>query len=124
MRLGFFSRSGRDARSADTAAESAVISQPVAPKTDPEKDYRARIDAIRETIDLLEADLSAMIKDVHRTSDEVRVGIQSSSQALASIRDHSDALADKTNGVKDDASRLATATEEFANSANEILRQV
>jgi methyl-accepting chemotaxis protein len=124
MRLGFFSRSGRDATSADTTADSAIISPLVDSAADPEKDYRARIDAIRETIDLLEADLSAMIRDVHRTSDEVRVGIQSSSQALHSIRDHSQALSDKTNGVKDDASRLATATEEFASSAEEILRQV
>lgn len=124
MRLGFFSLSGRRAHSATEIADAADIPQPVNSKADSEKEYRARIGAIRETIDLLEADLSAMIKDVHRTSDAVRTGIQSSSQALLSIREHSEALAEKTTGVKDDAARLATATEEFANSADEILRQV
>jgi len=124
MRLGFFSRSNRRARSATEIAETANSPRPAISESDPDKDYRKRIDAIRETIDLQEADLSAMIRDVHRTSDAVRTGIQSSSQALLSIREHSEALANKTTGVKDDAIRLATATEEFASSADEILRQV
>ncbi len=124
MRLGFFSRSDRHANSAAEVADTASVPQPVLSETDSETEYRGRIAAIRETIDLLEADLSAMIKDVHRTSDAVRTGIQSSSQALSSIRSQSEALADKTTGVKDDAARLAIATEEFASSADEILRQV
>jgi methyl-accepting chemotaxis protein len=124
MRLGFFSRSDRRATRATEIAEAANVAAPVKSEADSEKEYRTRISAIRETIDLLEADLSAMIRDVHRTSDAVRTGIQSSSKALFSIREHSEALAEKTNGVKDDAIRLATATEEFASSANEILRQV
>jgi methyl-accepting chemotaxis protein len=121
MRLGIFPRSGRNAASATTIAETP--SAPPAPST-ADEDYRKRIDAIRETIDMLEADLSAMIRDVHRTSDAVRTGIQSSAQALSSIRENSEALAQKTTGVKDDAIKLATATEEFANSGQEILRQV
>ena len=124
MRLGLFSRSGRPAPSATELADSANIPAAPVAETDPEKDYRARVAAIRETIDMLEADLSAMIRDVHRTSDAVRAGIQSSSQALTSIRENSETLAEKTTGVKDDAIKLATATEEFANSGQEILRQV
>ena len=121
MRLGLFSRSERDA-SASKIAETESAPQPQ--QSDSEEQYRKRIDAIRETIDMLEADLSAMIRDVHRTSDAVRTGIQSSSQALSSIRENSEALAEKTTGVKEDALKLATATEEFANSGQEILRQV
>jgi methyl-accepting chemotaxis protein len=124
MRLGLFSRSGRPAPSATDLADSANIPATPVAETDPEKDYRARVAAIRETIDMLEADLSAMIRDVHRTSDAVRAGIQSSSQALTSIRENSETLAEKTTSVKDDAMKLATATEEFANSGQEILRQV
>lgn len=85
---------------------------------------RARIDAVRETIDLLEADLAAMIRDVQRTSAEVRQGIQSSTQALSSIRDRSEALAAIAKSAKDDSINLAATTEEFASSSNEILRQV
>jgi methyl-accepting chemotaxis protein len=84
----------------------------------------SRIDAIRETIDLLEADLAAMIRDVQRTSSTVSQGIQASSEALRSIRDRSEALAATAKSAKDDSINLAATTEEFAGSSNEILRQV
>jgi hypothetical protein len=86
--------------------------------------YESRIEAIRETIDLLEADLAAMIRDVQHTAEEVRQGVQASSHALAAIRERSEALAGKTRDAKDGATQLATATEEFAASSSEILRQV
>lgn len=85
---------------------------------------RSRIDAIRETIDLLEADLAAMIRDVQQTSGTVSQGIQASSEALRSIRDRSEALAAIAKSAKDDSINLASTTEEFASSSNEILRQV
>jgi len=86
--------------------------------------YESRIEAIRETIDLLEADLAAMIRDVQHTAGEVRQGVQASSHALAAIRSRSEALAGKTRNAKDGATQLAAATEEFAVSSSEILRQV
>jgi methyl-accepting chemotaxis protein len=82
------------------------------------------IEAIRETIDLLEADLAAMIRDVHHTAGAVRQGVEASSQVLAAIREQSEALAGKTRGAKEDAVQLAAATEEFAMSSGDILRQV
>lgn len=82
------------------------------------------IDAIRETIDLLEADLAAMIRDVQRTAGAVQHGVAASAQALSAIRERSDALAGKTRSAKDDAFQLAAATEEFAASSTEIRRQV
>jgi methyl-accepting chemotaxis protein len=85
---------------------------------------RSRIDAIRETIDLLEADLAAMIRDVQQTSGIVSQGIQASSEALHSIRERSEALATIAKSAKDDSINLASTTEEFASSSNEILRQV
>jgi methyl-accepting chemotaxis protein len=85
---------------------------------------RTQRNAIRETIDLLEADLAAMIRDVHRTSGAVRKGIQSSAQALNAIRERSEALAGQSRGAREEAVQLAAATEEFANSSTEILRQV
>jgi methyl-accepting chemotaxis protein len=86
--------------------------------------YGSRIEAIRETIDLLEADLAAMIRDVQHATSEVRQGVQASSQELATIRERSEALAGKTRDAKEGAIQLATATEEFAASSSEILRQV
>lgn len=83
-----------------------------------------RIEAIRETIDLLEVDLYSMIQDVHRASNAVRAGIQSSTKALSTIRMQSEELATKTKSAKEDAIQLASATDEFASSSDEILRQV
>jgi methyl-accepting chemotaxis protein len=86
--------------------------------------FDSRFEAIRETIDLLEADLAAMIRDVHQTAGAVRQGVQATSSALAGIRELSEALAGKTRAAKEDAIQLASATEEFASSSSEILRQV
>ena len=82
------------------------------------------VEAIRETIDLLEADLAAMIRDVQSTAGAVRQGVEASVQALATIRERNDALAGKSRTAKDDAVQLAAATEEFASFSHEILRQV
>lgn len=83
-----------------------------------------KLDPVRETIDLLEADLSAMIRDVHHTARALRKGVESSARALAGIRGGSETLAGNAGAAKDDAIQLAAATDEFATSANEILRQV
>jgi methyl-accepting chemotaxis protein len=84
----------------------------------------SNFEALRETIDLLEADLAAMIRDVHHAAGAVGRGVQASSSVLATIRDRSDALAVKSRTAKDDAAQLATATEEFAMSSSDIIRQV
>ncbi len=124
MPLGLFRHSRRKTPDTPSAAQDIVADNASSVRPAAGDTQRARAEAIRETIDLLEADLSAMIRDVHRTSEAVRIGIQSSSKALVAIRQHSGALADRTTSVKEDAVHLATATEEFASSADEILRQV
>lgn len=86
--------------------------------------YESRIKAIRETIDLLEADLAAMIRDVQNATSVVRQGVQASSQALATIRERNEVLVGKTRSAKDGATQLATTTEEFAASSSEILKRV
>src|ERR1041385_9238303 len=82
------------------------------------------IDAIRESIDLLEADLAAMIRDVQQTAGAAQRGVAASAEALTTIRERSDALSGKTRSAKDNAIQLAAATEEFAATATEIKRQV
>ncbi len=80
--------------------------------------------SIRETIDLLELDLSAMIGEVGRAADSVRGGASASAQALAAIRASTEILAAKSQDAKRDAEQVAGATEELARSSGEIDQQV
>jgi methyl-accepting chemotaxis protein len=78
----------------------------------------------RETIDLLELDLIAMIRDVVRASTRVRGGANSSAEILAAIQARTDDLANKSQDAKRDAEKVASTTEEIARSAEEIDQQV
>lgn len=82
------------------------------------------ISVIRESIDLLELDLSAMIRDVGSAADVVRLGTQFSSQALDAIRARAETLAGMSNDAKLDTQQFAQATEELAQSSGEIGRRV
>jgi len=83
-----------------------------------------RIDVIRETIDLIEADLTAMIRGVEGAAAAVHEGTSASVNALEAIRQRSEALARQSSDAKRDVSQLAGATEELAASSTEITRQV
>ncbi|MBV8840995.1 MAG: PilZ domain-containing protein [Alphaproteobacteria bacterium] len=85
---------------------------------------QARLAAIRETIDLIEVDLAAMIRDVHRATDAVRAGTRASADMLGAIHQQSEQLAAKATQSTENATHLAGATEEFAKSSDEIGRQV
>jgi methyl-accepting chemotaxis protein len=87
-------------------------------------ELKASVAAIRETIDLVEADLAAMIRDVLRACDAVHQGSQSSVEALGSIRQRSEALAAMSRDVKQGATQLAEAIEELARSSGQISQQV
>jgi len=124
MNFSPFKRRAHDEPPPDKAPASAAAAptpqraETVAPADE------SRLDVIRETIDLLEADLAAMIRDVHHTAGAARQGVEASSRALAAIRERSEALAGTTRGAKEDAVQLAAATEQFAMSSGDILRQV
>jgi methyl-accepting chemotaxis protein len=113
-------------RAANAAAVAAPPSVPNDIPESPGEDDAAKRsrDAIRETIDLLESDLTVVIRDVARAADAVRSGTRLSAEALAAIRTRSEELATLARGAKDDAAQLANATEEFASSSAEIGRQV
>jgi methyl-accepting chemotaxis protein len=83
-----------------------------------------RLDVIRETIDLIEADLSAMIRGVEGAAAAVHQGTSASVNALEAIRERSEALARQSADAQRDVSQLAGATEELAASSTEISRQV
>jgi methyl-accepting chemotaxis protein len=110
-------------RSRDTALLPEIETPPTAPETGSET-AQTKMVAIRETIDLIEVDLAAMIRDVLRASDAVRAGTRESAGILGAIRGQSETLAAMTTQATENAAHLATATEEFAESSGEIGRQV
>ncbi|MBV8836215.1 MAG: hypothetical protein JO000_06740, partial [Alphaproteobacteria bacterium] len=99
-----------------------TLTEVAAPALAPEvtDQSQARLAAIRETIDLIEVDLAAMIRDVHRATDAVRAGTRASADMLGAIRQQSEQLAAKATQSTENATHLAGATEEFAKSSDEI----
>jgi methyl-accepting chemotaxis protein len=79
--------------------------------------------SIRETIDLLELDLSAMIREVERAAASVRGGASATAEALTAIRARTEGLSAKSQDAKRDADQVAGATFELAQSSNEIDQQ-
>jgi methyl-accepting chemotaxis protein len=103
---------------------TTVLPEVQAPPTEPEAMAGPRLDVIRETIDLIEADLSAMIRGVEGAAAAVHQGTSASVSALEAIRQRSEALARQSSDSKRDATQLAGATEELAASSSEITRQI
>ncbi len=87
-------------------------------------DSGANAASVRETIDLLELDLSAMIGDVAQAAEAVHSGTSASAQALASIRARGETLAGQSQAARRDAGQVAAATTELAQSAGEIDQRV
>lgn len=97
------------------------------PDTAPRLDavsLEATLASVRETIDLLEADLAGMIGDVHRAADAVGEGIKSSAEALISICLRSQAFEMQAQAAAASATQLSASIEEFTACAAEIGRQV
>ena len=80
--------------------------------------------SVRETIDLIELDLGAMIRDVAQAAEDVHSGTSASAKALAAIRSRSEALAAQSQDARRDAGQVAAATVELAQSAGEIDQRV
>jgi methyl-accepting chemotaxis protein len=80
--------------------------------------------AIREAVDLLEADLAAMIRDVLHSAAAVGESVRNSSRTLMGIEGRSRVLTGLAQGANRDGAQLAGATEEFAQSSDEIGQQV
>ncbi|MDI3469557.1 MAG: Methyl-accepting chemotaxis protein [Pseudolabrys sp.] len=80
--------------------------------------------AIRETIDLLELDLGAMIRGVSQAADVVQEGAKRSAQSFDAIQRRTAELAVKSQDAKRDTQQFAQATEELARTSGEIGRRV
>jgi len=79
---------------------------------------------VRESLDLLEADLAKLIGEVGDAAEQVHVGIGASTHSLGAIRSRTKDLSVLAGTANEDASQLATATYELAQSSNEIGRHV
>lgn len=102
---------------------SASTHGPAAPEPAPVAEIglaTPSLNAVRETIDLIEHDLAAMIRSVTDAAGRVQVGAKASSDALYGIRGRSEALAVKSHEARRDTEQFAQAAEELARTAGEI----
>lgn len=83
-----------------------------------------RLSAIRETVDLLEIDLGAMIGAVEQAAEKVRLGARSSADSLDAIRGRTETLVARSQDAKFSAVQFAHSSEELAQSFNEVGRRV
>jgi methyl-accepting chemotaxis protein len=100
--------------------------QPPLPADNPRDATRLResLATARESLDLFESDLTKLMNDVSRASDHVHEGIGNSTVAIEGIRSRASNLGQLVTVSEADVRELADATEELAQSANEIGRQV
>jgi methyl-accepting chemotaxis protein len=103
---------------------------PAAPEASPaplalaSADQTLRISSIRETISLLESDLSAMIGDVHRACALVCRDAEESAAASDTITHKTDGLFAQASSASRDLAQFAAAIEELARSSENIGCQV
>jgi methyl-accepting chemotaxis protein len=81
-------------------------------------------DRVRESLDLLEADLRQLIAKVGRAAGQVHAGIGSSALTLDAARTSTGELSQLAELASTNVSMLAGATEQIAQSASHIGRQV
>ncbi len=87
-------------------------------------DQTVQVSSIRETINLLEADLAAMIGEVQRACDLVCREAEDSAAATHRIAQNTDGLVEQAGIASKDVSQLAQAIEELARASDEIGSQV
>ncbi len=88
------------------------------------QDRRSQFSSIGETINLLEADLGAMIGAVHRACEVVCREAEDSAAATAKITQKTDGLVTQAASASRDLTQLAAAIEELARSSDDIGCQV
>jgi methyl-accepting chemotaxis protein len=89
-----------------------------------EAEKAVKVSSTRETINLLEADLGAMIREVQRACDLVRHEAEHSAAATDRITQQTDSLVVQASTASRDLSQLAAAIEELARSSDDIGDQV
>jgi methyl-accepting chemotaxis protein len=111
------------AKHTERADEMVRETTAVAPAAAPQ-DRRIQFSSIGETINLLEADLGAMIGAVHRACEVVCREAEDSAAATAKITQKTDGLVTQAASASRDLTQLAAAIEELARSSDDIGYQV
>jgi len=99
----------------EPAATSAAATTP---------DDAAASDSARRTLELLELDLVAMVRQVERAAVSVADGATSTADTLSTIRERTAALSERTGEAGQTATIFSQASEAFAKSAADIGSQV
>ena len=86
----------------------------------PQTEPGLNLSGIRETIDLLEADLGAMLREVQRACQSVCDEAEASATVLDGITARTEGLVLQSSNAHRDVSHLAEAIEELARSSREI----
>jgi methyl-accepting chemotaxis protein len=94
--------------SVETPPETPALAQSPPPSDTP---------AYRETIDLLELDLGAMMRGVGRVAEVVQRVTQSSAESLAAIRARSESLTKESQNATANTQKVAISAEELAQTA-------
>ncbi|MBV1700032.1 MAG: PilZ domain-containing protein, partial [Hyphomicrobiales bacterium] len=101
-------------------ADETVREPTVAAPADAKQEQRLQLSSIGETINLLEADLGAMIGAVHQACEVVCREAEDSAAATAKITQKTDGLVTQAASASRDLTQLAAAIEELARSADDI----
>ena len=106
-------------RQPHTGVDPAIQRQAVQIQSQP-----AQVNSARETINLLEADLGALIGDVHSACERVRREAEDSAAASDRITLKTDSLVMQAGSAIRDLTQFAAAIEELARSSDDIGFQV
>jgi methyl-accepting chemotaxis protein len=116
--MAFFRRRQQESARPIAANEAAATTTEPMPATD------AGNDAARRTLELLELDLVAMVRQVERAAASVAEGATSTAETLSTIRERTTALSERTGEAGQTATVFSQASEAFAKSAADIGSQV
>ena len=118
--LEFLSR--RSASAKEAARSDPAPPPPPLDQTKPQQTVPAS--SIRETINLLESDLGAMIGEVYRACELVRHEAGDSATAVHGITEKTVSLISQADAASRDLKLLAAATDELAHASDNIGNQV
>jgi methyl-accepting chemotaxis protein len=105
-------------------AKEAARSDPVPPPLETKPQQTVPASSIRETINLLESDLGAMIGQVYRACELVRHEAGDSATAVHGITEKTVSLISQADAASRDLKLLAAATDELAHASDNIGNQV
>jgi methyl-accepting chemotaxis protein len=105
-------------------ADETTAHEPEPSQTPLAADQTVQVSSIRETINLLESDLGAMIGAVHRACELVCREAEDSAAATDSITQKTESLVAQAGTASRDLTQLAAAIEELARSSDDIGHRV